>query len=92
MWAKNDLTRNKYGSPIKPEKLPLSQKSIRKFKELNELYSTYLDWNDPGSGCNWTTSEKNSFLEDANILYNEIVAELGNDYVVINEVATSVKL
>ena len=60
-WAKNDLTRNKYGYPINPEKLPLSQKSIRKFKELNEQYSTYLDWNDPGSVCKWTTSEKTGF-------------------------------
>ena len=41
LWAKNDLTRNKYGYPINPEKLPLSQKSIRKFKEILYLIFDY---------------------------------------------------
>ena len=87
MWSKNEKAREKFGSPVNPKKLPLSQECIKRIEELNKWYSTYLDWNNPSSGCTWSTSEKIGFLENADKLYNVIVSELGDEYLVVNDVA-----
>ena len=87
MWSKNEKAREKFGSPVNPKKLPLSQECIKRIDELNKWYSTYLDWNNPSSGSTWSTSEKIGFLENADKLYNVIVSELGDEYLVVNDVA-----
>ena len=89
LWSKNEKAREKFGYPVNSKKLPLSQECIKRIEELNKWYSTYLDWDNPSSGCMWSASEKIKFLENADNLYDVIISELGDEYLVVNDVADS---
>lgn len=92
LWAKNDEAKEKYGYLISPKNLSLSEKTILEIERLEKLYFTYLNWSNPIAPSKWTTTEKLHFLELANDLYNNIVDELGCDFIIENNVKNSIQV
>ena len=92
IWAMNHEAKVKYGYPIDPERLPISDSLIRLLNNLMKEYATYLDWDDPGSPSPWTKEQKIDFLCRANKAYEQLKNELGAEYEINNEAAYSVGL
>lgn len=89
-WSMNDIAHDKYGYPIETSMLPISEALIKRFDELEEEYSTYLDWEYPLNPSPWTEEHKKDFIRRATEAYNNICRELGENYIVENIVASCV--
>jgi hypothetical protein len=59
--GKNDSAKEKYGYVIDNEKLPVSKELIEELNDLEEEYSTYLDWNEPQNPSSWSEEQKKGF-------------------------------
>ncbi len=92
LWSMNDEAREKYGYPIKNEKLPLSRDLVDELNALEKEYGTYLNWDCPTDPSSWSEEHKRSFLRRAAQAYEKLKTELGNDYCLSNEVAQSVEI
>jgi|GEM_PF-1691732 len=86
IWSKNSKARNKYGYPVTNEDLPLSKELIDELNDLEIRYSRSLDWSDPRNTAPWSIEEKESFRVDAHKACEKLVEELGDGYLVIDDV------
>ena len=85
IWAMNHEAKVKYGYPIDPEELPISDSLIRLLNNLMKEYATYLDWDDPRNPSPWTDEQKKDFLCRANKAYEQLKHELSVEYDIKNE-------
>lgn len=90
LWSADDSTREVYGYPIDHRLLPLNDITKIKLTELTEKYRTYLDWSDPGKSSIWTEQEKAEFVKSSDELYLMLKNDLGNGFLIVNEVRKSV--
>jgi len=61
VWGENDNAKEKYGYAIDNEKLPISKELIEELNNLEDEYSTYLDWNEPQNPSPWSEEQKKIF-------------------------------
>ncbi len=71
-------------------KLPASIR--QKVLELNDLYSTSIDFNKSAKEGSWSKIEWDKFYSGAKEVFDEISQFLGDDYILINEVEKNIKL
>lgn len=87
LWSINQNAKDKYGYAIENNMLPISLELVKRINELEEEYSSYLDWDYPSNPSPWTKEHKQDFINRATDVYNDLCRELGNNYKVINEVS-----
>ncbi len=90
LWGMNDLAKEKYGYPIDLESLGLSDELINELTLLGEEYVTYYNWDCPSDPSPWTEEHKNDFIDRTNKAYDKLKDELGEDFIITNEVSDSV--
>lgn len=91
LWSVSENAKSLFGYPIENNKLPISKDLINELYLLEDEYKGYLDWEYPLNPSPWNQVQKNNFKKRANIAYNRLLLELGDDYEVINEVDRCVK-
>ena len=91
LWGMNDLAKEKYGYPINLESLGLSDELINELTLLGEEYVTYYDWDCPSDPSPWTEEHKSDFINRANKAYDKLKDELGEDFIITNEVSSCVR-
>ncbi len=80
LWSTNNAARETYGYAVKYSSLPIDNELKTALASLEATYHTYLDWDDPAAGCQWTDEEKATFLCAANAAYHCLCAQLGEVY------------
>ena len=85
LWGKGDATQEKYGYAIENTALPISSKLANKLIDLEEEYSTCLNWDYPPGPSLWTEEQKSDFKKRATTVFNKMQIELGSDYELLNE-------
>lgn len=88
LWSSNDAAREKYGYKVDYKTLPITEELKMKLATLEEEYRTFLDWDDPAAGCQWSPEQKRDFLQRARVVYSALCANLGDDYLVVDELNT----
>jgi len=86
----NVSAKDTYGYPITNRKLPISSDLVAELDAMEDEYGTYLDWSCPQDPSPWTAEQKLDFLTRANVAYEKLKDELGEEYEITNEVAGSV--
>ena len=84
VWGMNEKAKNKFGYPIRNEKLPISEELKNELNALEIRYHGCLDWESPLNPSPWSREEKEQFRADANSAYVRLKEELGEDYHVID--------
>ena len=84
LWSSNPESNAKYGYAVNHENLPLSAETHNILDALEQEYQTSLDWEYPPNPSPWTDEHKKDFIRRANEAYHRIVAELGENYEVVN--------
>jgi len=92
LWGANDAAREKYGYPIRNERLPISSSLVSELDALEDEYGTYLDWGCPQNPTSWTNEQRIEFLNKATRAFERLKLELGDDFDITNEVARSVQI
>ena len=90
LWSENEVTKARFGYPVAIEKLPLTSETVKRLYQLEEEYSSYLNWDDPASPSLWTKEQKSDFLCRAQKIQMDLVKELGDDYEIMSEVSSCV--
>lgn len=89
LWSADDITRARYGYKADYHTLPLSDSLKEELHILEQRYRTYLNWDDPAAGCQWTAEEKAAFSDKATAVYAALCTQLGERYTVVNELSRS---
>lgn len=84
-WARNRKAYEKYGYASKPDKLPLSEKTKQRVRELSEYYRTCLDWSNPGGDSPWSEDDWILYNKTESLLVENIRKELGKEYEILLE-------
>lgn len=85
LWTANDEARAiLHGYNVSYSQLNLSPELVSSLKEMDEEYSTQIDWNDPGAGLQWDEAHVNDYNLRSDVLYNRIVEEIGDIYDIEN--------
>ena len=71
--------------PVRPETLPLTEETKQKMLNMQREFNTCIDWNNPGGPSPWSDEQTKNFYKRAQLLYNRIVEELGEEYNVLNK-------
>lgn len=58
------------------------------FNSLEDEYYTYLDWEYPPNPSPWSEDHKKGFIDRAIVAYNNLCKELGEIYIIKNDVAS----
>jgi hypothetical protein len=85
LWSANDAARKMYDYPVKLDRLPISSQLQTRGSALITDYDESLNWNDPGGPSPWDEATWAAFDAEALQLLNQLMAELGNEYFIINE-------
>jgi hypothetical protein len=80
LWSANDEARAKYGYPIAPEKLPLLPATIQRIHEMGKWFQDSLNWQSPLDPGPWRQEECDRFNDAARKLFDQIQAELGEQF------------
>ena len=96
LWCDNDASYEKFGvgildtetydlngNIIQEAKIKLPSSIRQRTLELDKLYSTSLNWNDPGGESLWDKNQWESFHNQTTELYKEISMVLGKDFEII---------
>jgi len=90
LWSVNDAAREKYGYYIDTKSLPLSKSTQDKINDLELVYGTFLDWDNPQEPSKWPEEQKLDFIKKSTELYHILSDELGQDYEISNNVGSCV--
>ena len=90
LWGATEFTKQKYGYAIEHNKLPISKTTIEILDTLENEYTTFLDWDCPSNPSPWSNYQKLLFIQKSNKSHALLCAELGDDHIIINAVASCV--
>ncbi len=85
LWMGDERTEEAFGTPIKPEKLPLSTATVEKIHELSDWFQDSLDWSNAWKGIIYSQEECDRFNAAAQQLFEDIKSELGESFELVNE-------
>lgn len=91
LWSINDKAKARFGYAINNCDLPITKDLINELDNLEMLYIGYLDWEYPPNPSPWTAQEKADFRARADIAYEKLINELGEKFVVINDLQKCVR-
>jgi hypothetical protein len=80
----DERTKERFGSPIEPEYLPLSPETIARVYELIEWHDQSLNWEYPPDPGPWRQDECDRFNSAARELLEICRRELGENFELIN--------
>ena len=83
-WSADDRTRDRFGSPIEPESLPLSSTTIEQVHKLIQWHDQSLNWDYPPDPGPWRQNECDRFNCAARELLEACRRELGKDFELID--------
>lgn len=86
LWSVNDLAKRKFNYPIENCELPISKSLGEEIDRLIVEYDTSLNWDYPPDPSPWTTEQRNDFKYRANIAYQKLLLELGDEFEILNEI------
>lgn len=86
LWAADDETRAVFGYPVELEKLNLPEDTVALGNRLISFFDGSIDWEYPSGPSLWAEEQRSQFLRESLIFYGRLVAELGSEFTVINEV------
>lgn len=69
---------------LSTQSFPISQALRGKLEGLSIEYNSILNWDDPAAGFVWTSEQIENFRMRAQRAYDELVAELGEEYQIQN--------
>lgn len=90
IWASNDKANAEYGYAINSNSLPISNELVSLLNSLENEFYTYLDWVYPPNPSPWSEDHKKDFIDRATVAYNNLCKELGEIYIIENDVASCV--
>lgn len=85
LWSGNDHTRQQFGYPVDPAKLPLPSTIVRRVHFLCAWYDTFLDWENAPDASRWWPREEAAFTLATQELLVLLREHLGPDYEVVAE-------
>lgn len=94
LWPGNDVATSAFGDgPLDTSEttLPLSAETLRRCRELAEWYDTSLNQTYPPDPGPWRQPECDRFNEAVKHLLGTILAELGDQFEVINRQSEAVE-
>ena len=83
-WSADDETRARFGNSVSPEKLPLSEATVKWANELVVWHDQALNWDYPPDPGPWRQDECDRFNQAARKLLTTVRKELGEDFEVID--------
>jgi len=92
LWDRDD------GGDIEPWELPLSEATIERLLNWQDIYDRTIDWDDPASAGFASEKEKRVFEREGISLWKQLQKELGDEYEIVyfsqllQRVITPVKL
>lgn len=66
------------------QSFPISKALREKLESLSKEYGSILNWDDPASGFVWTSEQIENFRVRAQRAYDDLTAELGEEYQIQN--------
>lgn len=85
LWAGDDEARRHHDYAVMLEALPLSADTMALGHDLLRRHDARLDWNDPGAPILETARDAAAFHAEARHFLARLRIELGDGYVVIDE-------
>jgi hypothetical protein len=82
-WPANNKSWDQYGIPIDVDRLPLSEKTKDRVRELCKWFDTCVDWSNPGGDSPWSNEERKKFSTESCLLFEDLQKELGDEYKII---------
>ena len=89
LWAANDAARDKWDYPIDTRDLPLPENTWRFAYHLCSWFDTSIDWTYPPDPSPWDAAERDRFNNAAQQFLEILRGQLGTDFDVVDESATS---
>src|SRR5579863_3841495 len=77
LWSENEKAETSFGSPISPEKLPLSPPTVHRVNEMCEWFDRSLNWDYPPNPGPWRQVECDRFHHAAQHMFETLKRELG---------------
>ena len=84
-WSGNKRTKERFGYPIEPRKLPLSAETIARAEELSRWFNDSLNWDYPPDPGPWRQEECDRFNRAVQQLFEAAGRELGEAFELHNE-------
>ena len=77
LWDRDD------GGDIEPWELPLSEATIERLLNWQDIYDRTIDWDDPASAGFASEKEKRVFEREGISLWKQLQTELGDEYEIV---------
>ncbi|MEG5163802.1 hypothetical protein QUB37_25810 [Microcoleus sp. AT3-A2] len=77
LWNRDD------GGDIEPWELPLSEATIERLLNWQDIYDQTIDWDDPASAGFASEKEKRVFEREGISLWKQLQKELGDEYEIV---------
>jgi hypothetical protein len=77
LWDRDD------GGDIEPWELPLSETTIERLLNWQDIYDRTIDWDDPASAGFASEKEKKVFEREGISLWKQLQKELGDEYEIV---------
>lgn len=84
LWGADDVTREQFGVNINPEDLPLSEQTKDDIRAMSVRWQESLDWDAPADPSPWSEDDFAMFFKDSESLFQQIRAELDDEFELIN--------
>jgi hypothetical protein len=84
-WPGNEKTQERFGYPIDPKRLPLTEETAMKAIELGRWHDTRLNWEEPNMPLLWKQAECDRFNQAYQTFLEAVISELGDNFVVVDE-------
>jgi hypothetical protein len=82
-WSFNRKARELFGCVTTSDKLPLSEATRKRVKEMSNWYRTCLDWSNPGGESPWTEDDRMRYNKAESRLREDLRKELGDEYEIV---------
>jgi hypothetical protein len=83
LWAADDYTCSVFGCGSHENRVPMSDALRKRGDELAEWFQTFLNWDYPPDPGLWRQDECDRFKVAARAFFEDLKAELGEDYELI---------
>lgn len=74
---------------LSTQSFPISKALRDELENLSIEYTSILNWDDPAAGFVWTAEQIENFRMRAQRAYDDLVAELGGEYQIQNDIHLS---
>ncbi|MBN1123089.1 MAG: hypothetical protein JXJ17_18595 [Anaerolineae bacterium] len=84
LWPDEEVDKARFGYPIDPDRLPLTETTKAKAIELGRWHDTRLNWSIPTAPFLWKQAECERFNREYQEFLAALISELGDDFEIID--------